>query len=652
MTNRLRHDAIVRSLRRNGTTTIAELAAEIGASRRTVLRDIAALRDEGFVIHSEPGRGGGLQLDPQSVQTTARLTVTEIFALLISVASMRAAHNLPFGDLADAGLAKLEKALPPDKVRDLRAFLDCLYIGKLSPLVDISDMKAMEPDLLPAFETAFLDRQHLGFRYRDRAGAVTSRIVEPQAMLILPPLWYLVAWDPDRGDFRHFRMDRISAPQCLQGPAFRRRQVTFAADVTSIRNLPRGASGLRRPEFPATCGGMTEVTIDSLGQHGDGITEIGLDRVFVPFTLPGERVEIARDGERGTLLSIIEPSSDRAEPISPYFGSCGGCALQHLNRETYAAFKRDLVVTALAHAGVEAVVEPLVDATMPGRRRATMHVRKTGAGYMRAKSHEVLDIDACPILVPVLSKHAPRIARALHPLAGDADVSFTATDTGLDLSVKSERKLRPAQLAEFAQAHKLARLTFNGDSVYMARPPVVRMGKSTVELPPASFLQATEAAEATLARLVIEGVGRAKAVADLFSGVGPFALRLAETSRVYAADSDKPAIAALVKAVNHTQGLKPVEGKARDLFRDPLAPIELNPFDAVVFDPPRAGAEAQSKELARSKVKTVVVVSCEPKTFARDAAILIAGGYTLERVVPVDQFAYSTHVEVVGVFRR
>lgn len=397
---------------------------------------------------------------------------------------------------------------------------------------------------------------------------------------------------------------------------------------------------------------MTEITIASLGQHGDGVAEIAGERVFVPFALPGERVEIAREGERGTLLRIIEPSAERAEPISPYFGRCGGCALQHMGRDTYAAFKRGLVVAALEHAGVAAEVEPMLDATQPGRRRATLHVRKGAAGYMRAKSHEVLDIDACPILVPVLQKNAPRLARALQKLAGDSDVAFTATDTGLDLSVKSERKLRPAQLAEFAQAHKLARLTFNGDTVYMARPPVVRMGKSNVEVPPASFLQATESAEATLARLVLEGVGKAKAVADLFSGVGPFTLRLAETARVYAADSDRPAIAALQKAVNHTQGLKPVESKVRDLFRDPLAPIELDPFDAVVFDPPRAGAEAQCRELVRSKVKRVVAVSCEPKTFARDAAILIAGGYRLERVVPVDQFAYSTHVEVVGVFSR
>lgn len=239
MNIRLRHDAIVRSLRRNGTSTVADLAAAVGASRRTVLRDIGALRDEGFVIHSEPGRGGGLQLDPQSVQTTARLSVAEIFALLISVAAMRAFGSLPFADLADAGLARLEKALPPDKVRDLRRFLDCLYVGQLSPLVDISDMKAMEPALLPAFETAFLQRQCLAFQYCDAKGAVTSRLVEPQAMLILPPLWYLVAWDPTRGDFRHFRMDRISRPECILGPPFRRRRVLFPDEVSRLRDLPR-----------------------------------------------------------------------------------------------------------------------------------------------------------------------------------------------------------------------------------------------------------------------------------------------------------------------------------------------------------------------------------------------------------------------------
>lgn len=235
MNSRLRQDAIVRSLRRKGTSTIAELVEEIGASRRTVLRDISALRDEGFVIHSEPGPGGGLQLDPHSVQTTTRLSVTEVFALLISVASMRAAGNLPFSSFADAGLAKIEKALPADKVRDLRRFLDCLYIGELSPQVDISDIGKMDPALLPAFEATFLKRLQLRFQYRDAKGVVTKRKVEPQAMLILPPLWYLVAWDPQRSDFRHFRMDRISKPQYNEEATFPRRHVPFEDNVRPVR---------------------------------------------------------------------------------------------------------------------------------------------------------------------------------------------------------------------------------------------------------------------------------------------------------------------------------------------------------------------------------------------------------------------------------
>jgi predicted DNA-binding transcriptional regulator YafY len=236
MNIRLRQDAIIRSLRRSGTSTIAAIARDVGASRRTVLRDIAALRDVGFVIHSEPGRGGGLSLDPQSVQTTARLSVAEVFALLISVASMRAAGNLPFSGLADAGLAKIEKALPSDKVRDLRRFLDCLYVGALAPQVDISDMGTMDSSLLPAFEPAFLRRLYLRFHYRDAKGVETTRRVEPQAMLILPPLWYLVAWDPSRRDFRHFRMDRVSAPEYVEGSTFRRRHVPFDDSIRPIRH--------------------------------------------------------------------------------------------------------------------------------------------------------------------------------------------------------------------------------------------------------------------------------------------------------------------------------------------------------------------------------------------------------------------------------
>lgn len=239
MSIRLRHDALVRSLRRRGATTIDALADEVGTSRRTILRDISALRDEGFVIHSDVGRGGGLQLDPHSMQTTARLSVPEVFALLISVAAMRAAGSLPFCDLADAALAKIEKALPAEKVKDLRAFLECLHIGRLSPLQDLSDIGKIDPELLPAFEHCFLQRQFIRFDYTDAKGHRTRRDVEPQAMLVLPPLWYLVAWDPAREDFRHFRMDRIANPKPVEGVSFRRRHVPFEVDVCPFSALTR-----------------------------------------------------------------------------------------------------------------------------------------------------------------------------------------------------------------------------------------------------------------------------------------------------------------------------------------------------------------------------------------------------------------------------
>jgi predicted DNA-binding transcriptional regulator YafY len=232
-----RRDAIVRLLRRNATSTVDDLAMAVGASRRTILRDIGALRDRDFVIHAQSGRGGGLQLDPQSLQTTARLSVKEVFALLIGVAAMRAAQSLPFADLADAGLAKIERGLPADKVRDLRRLLDCLYVGRLSPLQDISDRGAIDADLLPAFETAFLQQHCLRFGYRDAKGHETRRQVEPQAMLILPPLWYLVAWDPARGGFRHFRMDRIAKPEIVASVPFRRRRVPFEDDVCPYKDL-------------------------------------------------------------------------------------------------------------------------------------------------------------------------------------------------------------------------------------------------------------------------------------------------------------------------------------------------------------------------------------------------------------------------------
>ncbi|HVY51971.1 MAG TPA: methyltransferase [Devosia sp.] len=350
-------------------------------------------------------------------------------------------------------------------------------------------------------------------------------------------------------------------------------------------------------------------------------------------------------------LALPEPE-DRAEPFCPYFGACGGCALQHYGPAAYAALKKGLVETALRRAHVQAEVGALVLAHGDGRRRATLHARGAAVGYMQARSHKLLDISACPILVPALATRAVTLTRPIAATLGDCDVAYTATDTGLDVAVRTGRRFSPERLTLLAQRSGAARMSLNGETVIETRPPAVRMGKAVVEIPLASFLQATAEAEAALARLVIDGIGPARSIADLFCGLGPFALRLAERAKVHAFDADRAAIAALARAVNHTQGLKPVTAIARDLFREPLAPAELKAFDAVVFDPPRAGAEAQSRSLAKSSVSTVVAVSCDPGTFARDAAILSQGGYRLERVTPLDQFAWSMHVEIVGVFRR
>jgi 23S rRNA (uracil1939-C5)-methyltransferase len=223
------------------------------------------------------------------------------------------------------------------------------------------------------------------------------------------------------------------------------------------------------------------------------------------------------------------------------------------------------------------------------------------------------------------------------------------------VSARAERKVlerEHANLAQFVSALKIARLSVNGEVIATAIPPRLKLGKAEVALPPGGFLQASLAGEETLARLVREGIGKAKGVADLFCGIGPFAFRLAETAKVEAFDSDRAAIAALGAAAKASSGLKPLRAEVRDLFKAPLVPNELKPFDAVVFDPPRAGAEAQAKQLARSAVRTVVAVSCDAGTFARDAAILVEGGYTLKQVTAVDQFKWSSHVEVVAVFTR
>ena len=404
---------------------------------------------------------------------------------------------------------------------------------------------------------------------------------------------------------------------------------------------------------------MTErrLLIEAMGRRGEGVARDGARTLFVPGTLPGEEVTAAGEGERLSLTAIERASPERAAPFCKHYGRCGGCQLQHWRDEPYRAWKASLVADALAAAGLSIATPDCRDAHGEGRRRVSLHVRKgksVTAGFMEARSHALIDIDHCPILAPALST-AFDIGRALGERLGDCDVAVTATLTGLDVSVRAERKIlerEHANLAGFVSALKLARLSVNGEAIATAVSPRLRIGKAEVALPPGGFLQATALGEETLSALVLDGIGKAKTVADLFCGIGPFTFRLAERAKVEALDSDRAAIAALAAAARATPGLKPITAEARDLFREPLVPNEMKHLDAVVFDPPRAGAEAQARQLARSAVKTVVAVSCDAQSFARDAAILVAGGYRLTRVTAVDQFKWSSHIEVVALFRR
>jgi len=407
---------------------------------------------------------------------------------------------------------------------------------------------------------------------------------------------------------------------------------------------------------------VERLTIERLGNRGDGIAAGPAGAIYVPGALPGELVEVepvAGHPDRRRLLQVETPSTERIAPICPHFGICGGCAVQHWDAAGYRAWKRGLVVEALRQAGLTAPVAELVDAHGAGRRRAVFHARRGShdvleVGFSAARTHRVVAIDRCPILAPDLRgaiDAALAIAETLDPAGKPLDIQVTATDAGIDADVRGSGPLTSmlvTALAGVAAKHDLARLTRHGELIAQARPPTLRVGKAIVALPPAAFLQATAEGEAVLARLVLAASAGAANVADLFSGIGPFALRLAERTRVTAIDDDEAALAALKRAAAATSGLKPVEIERRDLFRSPLLSAELKKFDTVVFDPPRQGAETQARELAASGVPCVVAVSCSPGTFARDMRDLERGGYRLAEVTPVDQFRYAAHVEIVA----
>jgi 23S rRNA (uracil1939-C5)-methyltransferase len=405
---------------------------------------------------------------------------------------------------------------------------------------------------------------------------------------------------------------------------------------------------------------LEEVSIVALDAHGNGAAANG---AIVPLALPGERALVKAEGKRTELVEILSASPERIEPVCPWFGRCGGCAAQHMSASLYRRWKRSLVVEALAREGVAAEVGELIDAHGTGRRRATFHARfphgqPDEVGFMRARSHDIIAIDACPLFSSAMAGAIPA-ARALsgdlRGLMKPLDIGITATLDGLDVDLRGSGPLGRAEaqkLARTADALDLARVSNHGEVVIERRPPRVAFGEALARLPPGGFLQATEAGEAWLAEFAERALAGKKAVADLFCGAGAFALRLARAHEVFAADSDPAAIDALTRAAAMTPGLHKLTAELRDLFRRPLQADELAAFDAALVDPPRAGALEQARAIAASALPLVVSISCNAATFARDARILVDGGFRVESVTPLDQFRFSAHVEIAAVFRR
>lgn len=406
-----------------------------------------------------------------------------------------------------------------------------------------------------------------------------------------------------------------------------------------------------------------KVTIDRLGHLGDGVAQGPEGTIFVPGMLPGEVVEGELQGDQLADFRILTPSADRVKPPCSHAKTCGGCLMQHASDAFVANWKQGIVKGALSGQGLSAEFRPILTSPPKSRRRATIAARRTknGAlmGFHARASDMLVNVPNCQLLHPDLMATFPGL-EALVKLGGSrsGEVSLTVTRSlaGADVMVVGGKELESNLLLELARVTEsfgFARLTWNGETVALRTAPMQRFGKALVAPPPGAFLQATAEGEMALLRSVAQAIGpNARKIVDLFAGVGTFALPLAERCEVHAVEGDAAMTSALEKGANNAQGLKRVTVETRDLFRRPLEPDEFKGVDAVVIDPPRAGAEAQMAVLAKSTVPIIASVSCNPISFARDAKTLIAGGYRLDWVQVVDQFRWSSHVEMVAKFSR
>ncbi|MCA0304810.1 MAG: class I SAM-dependent RNA methyltransferase [Proteobacteria bacterium] len=411
--------------------------------------------------------------------------------------------------------------------------------------------------------------------------------------------------------------------------------------------------------------------ITEIGGRGDGVAELDGRRYFVPLTLPGETVEAEPGDKRGEgiaaeLVEVLAPSRHRVAPPCAHFGTCGGCALQHWRADAYTAWKVEQVARALAQRGVAApAFEPALAGAPGERRRVDFVLRRQGrrvlAGFHERGSPRLVDIAECAVLRPALAGLLAPLREALPGLLPDGaavDAVANETDSGIDLLLRPHKRLdlaleRRQALVALAERADLARVSWgdraSAEPVAVRRTPLLLFGDARIDPPPGAFLQATKRAELTMRAAVTAWLGEDTRLADLFAGVG--ALSLGRPGRTVLYESDPASVAAADAAVRRLGGGR-AEAVRRDLFRNPLTPAELDKFDSVLLDPARAGAAIQSAELARSKVGRVVYASCDPASFARDARTLVDGGYRLEKLLPIDQFLWSPHVELIALFGR
>jgi len=416
-----------------------------------------------------------------------------------------------------------------------------------------------------------------------------------------------------------------------------------------------------------------ELTVESVGALGDGVADLDGMPVFVPAAAPGDRVRVRLgqrrgDGVAADPVELLAPGPGRVEPLCPHFGACGGCLVQHLRADLYAEWKRGLLRDALDRRGLhDMAIAPIVTTPERSRRRAVLAARRGRRGlflgFNEHRSNRIVDVATCHVLRPEITALLPALRDVLTPLTVERealDVAVTLLEDGPDVVVAvahaPDLAAREA-LAAAAARLDLARLSWRTGSdpaepLAHRRRGVVRFGGVTVRLPPGGFLQASAEGEAALVGLVRAGVGGAGRLIDLFAGAGTFSFPLAAAARVQAVDADRDAVAALTLAAREAGLAGRVEGSVRDLYRDPLTAAELARAEAVVFDPPRSGGRVQVTEIAAAGVPTVVAVSCNPATFGRDARVLVDAGYRADPVTPVDQFLWSPHLELVGVFRR